>query len=210
MKDHFGDILANSISHGIGFLLAIAGLVLLVLRASTGLELVAVIIYSLSLVLLYLFSTLHHSVPTKTDKGFEFFKSLDYIAIYFLIAGTYTPFVLINLSQSFGYILLIGLWVVALIGSFVKLLWPKKGKIFHVVMYVSMGWSIVLIWPSIGPNITNEVLQLIFLGGLAYTSGITFFAISHLKKNWHYTHLVWHLFVIMGSLFHFVAVYQIL
>jgi len=113
MKEHFGDILANSISHGIGFLLAIAGLVLLVLRASIGLELIAVLIYSFSLILLYFFSTLHHSVPTKTEKSYEFFKSLDqvaiYLAIYFLIAGTYTPFVIINLSESFGYGLLVGL-----------------------------------------------------------------------------------------------------
>lgn len=210
MKDHLGDILANSISHGIGFLLAIAGLVLLIIRASTGLELTAVIIYSLSLVFLYFFSTLHHSVPTKTDKGYEFFKSLDQVAIYFLIAGTYTPFVLINISAWYGYILLSFLWVIAFIGSFVKLVWPKKGKVFHIVMYVAMGWSIVIIWPTIGPKITEDVLRMIFFGGLAYTSGITFYVISHVKKNWHYTHLIWHLFVIMGSLFHFVAVYQIL
>lgn len=210
MKDHFGDILANSISHGVGFILAIIGLVLLIIRASTGIELAAVLIYSLSLVFLYFFSTLHHSVPTKTEKSYEFFKSLDQVAIYFLIAGTYTPFVLLNISESFGYGLLIGIWIVALVGSFVKLVWPLKGKIFHVVMYVVMGWSIVLIWPSIGPKITPEVLQLIFFGGLFYTTGITFYVISHLKKNWHYTHLVWHLFVIMGSLFHYFAVYQIL
>lgn len=210
MHSHKGDWIANAVSHGIGIILAIIGLVLLIIEASSGMELLAILVYGISLVLLYTFSTLHHSIKMKTDRGFYFLKSLDQFAIYLLIAGTYTPFVLLVIDSASANLLLIGLWVIAIIGGTLKVIWPRNVQFIHVSLYVLMGWSIVLILPALGPNIPDAVLSLILYGGLFYTGGIAFFIISHAKKNWHYTHLVWHLCVIAGSLLHFMAVYQIL
>jgi len=210
MQKHLGDWLANSISHGVGFGLAIVGTVLLILRATSPVEYIAVSVYGLSLMLLYLFSTLHHALPTKKESTYHFFKSLDMVAIYFLIAGTYTPFMLVLLDAASANILIIGLWSVAIIGGLLKLLVPKKLIPLHVILYVVMGWSIVIIWPSIQSSIDSNVLLLIFLGGLSYTLGIFFYVLSYLKKHWHYIHLVWHLMVLLASILHFFAVYQIL
>ena len=210
MQKHLGDWLANSISHGVGFGLAIAGTILLVVRATTWIETGAVLIYGLSLILLYLFSTLHHALPTKTEKTYHFFKSLDMVAIYFLIAGTYTPFMWLVADLARTNVLLIGLWSVALSGAALKLAFPKKFIPVHVILYVLMGWSIVLIWPSISPFMEVSVLWLVFLGGLSYTFGILFYVLSYVKKNWHYVHLVWHLMVLLASVLHYFAIYQLI
>lgn len=210
MERHLGDWLANSISHGVGFGLAIAGTVLLVIRASTWLEISAVLIYGLSLTLLYLFSTLHHALPTKSEKTYYFFKSLDMVAIYFLIAGTYTPFMWLVVNLPITHILLIGLWSLALVGGTLKLVFPRKLVFIHVILYVLMGWSIVFIWPSVSPLMAPSVIWLVFLGGLSYTLGILFYVLSYLKKHWHYMHLVWHLMVLLASVLHYFAIYQLI
>lgn len=210
MQKHLGDWLANSISHGVGFGLAIAGTILLLVRSTTWAEAGAVLIYGLSLVLLYLFSTLHHALPTKKESTYYFFKSLDMVAIYFLIAGTYTPFMWLVSDLPITNILLIGLWSVALFGGTLKLLFPRKFAFIHVILYVLMGWSIVFIWPSVSPFMPSVVLWLVFLGGLSYTLGIIFYVISNVKKNWHYVHLVWHLMVLLASVLHYFAIYQLI
>lgn len=210
MQKHLGDWLANSISHGVGFGLAIAGTVLLIIRATTWIETGAVLIYGLSLILLYLFSTLHHALPTKKEKTYHFFKSLDMVAIYFLIAGTYTPFMWLVAEIPNTNLLLIGLWSVALLGGALKLAFPKKLIPLHVTLYVLMGWSIIFIWPSISPFIESQVLWLVFLGGLSYTLGILFYVLSYVKKNWHYVHLVWHLMVLLASVLHYFAIFQLI
>jgi hemolysin III len=210
MQKHLGDWIANSVSHGVGFGLAIAGTILLIIRANTWLEISAVLIYGVSLILLYLFSTLHHALPTKKESTYHFFKSLDMIAIYFLIAGTYTPFLWLVADLEITNTLLIGLWGIALFGTALKLLVPRKMIYVHVILYVLMGWSIVLIWPSVSPLIPTSVLWLVFLGGLSYTLGIIFYVLSYVKKNWHYVHLVWHLMVLLASVLHYFAVYQLI
>lgn len=210
MHNHLGDRIANASSHGMGIVLGIVGFILLVSRADTPYETFVVSIYGISLILLYLFSTLHHGIKMQTERGFHVLKSLDQFAIYVLIAGTYTPFVLLLINTPIANRLLIGLWIVALTGGVLKLLYPKKFIALHVIIYVLMGWSIVLILPELTSNIPDRAMAFILYGGIAYTGGISFFVISHLKQNWHYTHLLWHLCVIAGSLFHFIAVYQIL
>ena len=210
MHDHLGDRIANAVSHGIGIILGIIGLIALIVRADTAFETLAISIYGVSLILLYLFSTLHHGIKMPTERGFHVLKSLDQFAIYLLIAGTYTPFVLLVINTPMANALLIGLWVIAIVGGVLKLVFPTTLKALHIVMYVLMGWSIVLVLPDLTPNIPDMIMMLILYGGIAYTGGISFYIISHVKKNWHYTHLLWHLSVIAGSLLHFIAVYQIL
>lgn len=210
MHDHLGDRIANAVSHGVGIILGIIGLTLLIVRADTAAETLAISIYGVSLILLYLFSTLHHGIKMPTDRGFHVLKSLDQFAIYLLIAGTYTPFVLLMINTPLANTLLVGLWIIAVVGGVLKLIFPTSFRALHIIMYVLMGWSIVLILPELTPNIPDMVMMLILYGGIAYTGGISFFILSHVKKNWHYTHLLWHLSVIAGSVLHFIAVYQIL
>ncbi len=210
MHDHLGDRIANAVSHGIGIILGIIGLIALIVRADTAFETLAISIYGVSLILLYLFSTLHHGIKMPTERGFHVLKSLDQFAIYLLIAGTYTPFVLLVINTPMANALLIGLWVIAIVGGGLKLVFPTTLKVLHIVMYVLMGWSIVLVLPDLTPTIPDMIMMLILYGGIAYTGGIGFYILSYVKKNWHYTHLLWHLSVIAGSLLHFIAVYQIL
>lgn len=210
MHAHLGDRLANSISHGIGVLLSITGLVYLLIQSDTQLEFFAVTIYGISLITLYLFSTIHHSIKMSTEKGYYTLLSLDQIAIYILIVGTYTPFILLRINSTSSIILLITLWIIAGFGIVLKLFWPKKWKVVHILLYLIMGWSILILWFEIDADTLQHIIPYIVLGGFLYSGGIPFYILSHAKKNWHYMHLVWHLFVLGGSIFHFVAVWKIL
>lgn len=209
MHDHLGDRLANAISHGLGLLLSITALIYLLSNATTNTHYFALSIYGTSLILLYLFSTIHHAIKMPTENGFYMLKSLDQIAIYILIAGTYTPLVLLGITATSSIVLLYILWAIALIGSILKIRWPKKGKTLHIMLYVIMGWSVFALWPALTANLSTAIIWYIVMGGLLYTGGIPFYVLSQVKKDWHYTHLIWHLFVIGGSVMHFVAITQI-
>ncbi|MGM0435982.1 MAG: PAQR family membrane homeostasis protein TrhA [Bacillota bacterium] len=210
MHSHLGDRLANAISHGIGVLLSVAGLIYLLIRANTTLELVAFLIYGISLVSLYSFSTIHHAIKMPTDKGFYTLKGLDYIAIYLLIVGTYTPFVLLSDSYPDGITLLFILWSVAIIGILIKITWPRKWHGIHVVLYLLMGWSMLIFWSNIGLSDSQDILRYVLIGGIFYSGGIPFFVLSAVKKEWHFIHLLWHLCVLGGSVWHFIAVVNLL
>jgi hemolysin III len=210
MHSHLGDRLANSISHGIGVLLSVAGLAYLLVQSDTELEFFAVTIYGISLIALYVFSTIHHAIKMPTEKGFYILQSLDQVAIYILIVGTYTPFILLRINSTLSVVLLITLWVIAGVGIVLKLYRPKKWIVIHVILYLIMGWSILILWFEIDVDTLQQIIPYIVLGGALYSGGIPFYILSHAKKNWHYTHLVWHLFVLGGSIIHFVAVSKIL
>lgn len=210
MHSHLGDRLANSISHGIGVLLSVAGLAYLLVQSETELEFFAVTIYGISLIALYVFSTIHHAIKMPTEKGFYILQSLDQVAIYILIVGTYTPFILLRINSTLSVVLLITLWVIAGVGIVLKLFRPKKWIVIHVMLYLIMGWSILILWFEIDVDTLQQIIPYIVLGGALYSGGIPFYILSHAKKNWHYTHLVWHLFVLGGSIIHFVAVSKIL
>jgi hemolysin III len=210
MHSHLGDRLANSISHGIGVLLSVAGLAYLLVQSDTELEFFAVTIYGISLIALYVFSTIHHAIKMPTEKGFYILQSLDQVAIYILIVGTYTPFILLRINSTLSVVLLITLWVIAGVGIVLKLFRPKKWIVIHVMLYLIMGWSILILWFEIDVDTLQQIIPYIVLGGALYSGGIPFYILSHAKKNWHYTHLVWHLFVLGGSIIHFVAVSKIL
>jgi len=204
--------LANAITHGIGFALSIAGLVFLILRRlsydSDTMALVSVIIYGSSMILLYLCSTLHHSLPFKKTK--RLFTILDHSAIYVLIAGTYTPFLLITLRGTLGWVLFFIIWTIAIGGIVFKSIFADRFIVLATLSYIIMGWLIVFVWGPLHANLSNTAIYLLFAGGLSYTLGTIFFGwqrIPWIKKvKLPFTHAIWHLFVLAGSAFMFFAI----
>ncbi|MGM0435875.1 MAG: PAQR family membrane homeostasis protein TrhA [Bacillota bacterium] len=204
-KESLGELLANAISHGLGVLFSIGALVVLVLAAETSTALGGVIVFGVTLIVLYLASTLYHSFPKSMSKVVSVFRRFDHVAIYFLISGTYTAFVLTLMPTTKGYGLLIALWSIAFVGSIFKFIWIDRFKPVHIVLYLAMGWSVVVLWPDIQPIIPASSLTLLFVGGISYTAGMVFFGLRR-----RYTHFIWHLFVIGGSLAHIMSIYYII
>ena len=206
-KEHLGEWLANAISHGVGFILTVVAFIVLLMNATETAHRWAVAIYGVSLMSLYLFSTLYHALPSHKPKIYYLFKRFDHMAIYVLIAGTYTPMVWIVLNNTQGFILLGILWSLALIGIVLKAIWIRKYAPIHVIIYLLMGWSVLFVWPSIRPSLSDITMSFLVLGGVAYSVGVIFYALSRKKR---YMHFIWHLFVLTGSLLHVMAVYNIL
>lgn len=204
-KESLGELLANALSHGVGILFSIGALIVLVMGAQTPTALGGVIVFGVTLIILYLASTLYHSFPKSMNRVVSVFRRFDHAAIYFLISGTYTAFVLTLLPTRRGVALLVALWSIALIGSAFKLIWIERFKAVHIVLYLAMGWSVALLWPDIRAVIPMSSLTLLFVGGISYTAGMIFFG---LKRK--YTHFIWHLFVIGGSLSHIMSIYYII
>ncbi len=202
-----GEEIFNSISHGIGVLLSIVALVILVVRASKhgdAWHLVSFSIFGGSLVLLYLSSTLYHSFTKKELKNL--FARFDHAAIFVLIAGTYTPYLLTVLRGTLGWILFGIIWGVALAGVVIRSIYLTKFRKLMVAVYVIMGWMFVIAAGPMIHNLTTTSLLFLLLGGLSYTIGVVFYVWRNLK----YGHGIWHLFVLAGSIFHFFSIYFIL
>lgn len=194
---------ANSITHGIGLILSLGGLALLVFLAwskgSTP-HIVGCSIYGATLVLVYAASTLYHSVQQPQIK--HYFRIFDQMAIYLVIAGTYTPFTLVNLRGFWGWSLLIAVWTLSLFGIVFKIVFVNRYKAISMSLYLVMGWLAVIAAKPIIDSIPLEGLAWILAGGLAYTFGLIFFAWERLPFN----HTIWHLFVMIGSVCHYCAV----
>lgn len=199
-KTSLGELIANAISHGVGALLAIAGLVVLLVISDTTAELVASLVYGISLIILYFSSTLLHSFPEKMERVFTVFQRLDHASIFILISGTYTPFLLVLIGTNDAYVLLGSLWALTIVGVVMKSIWISKFKYVHLTIYLLMGWSVMLIYNQIAEGI-GSILILLVLGGLCYTIGVAFYV-----AKFKYQHFVWHLFVLAGSVFHFVSI----
>ena len=196
--------IANSISHGIGALLSIAGLVLFMLFAAgsgSGWQIVSLSIFGSTLIFLYLASTLYHGLPMPRVK--QAFKIIDHSAIFLLIAGTYTPFMLVNLRGPWGWSILGIIWVLAILGILMKIIYISKFRKISVVLYVFMGWLGILAFKEIIAHVPPLSLTFLALGGFSYTIGLVFYAWRKLPFN----HVVWHIFVIGGSTFHYLAVW---
>jgi hemolysin III len=204
-RESLGELLANALSHGLGVIFSIGALVVLVLGANTTPALAGVIVFGVTLIILYLASTLYHSFPKSMNRVVGIFRRFDHAAIYFLISGTYTAFVLSLLPNTKGIALLIVLWSITFVGATFKIVCIERFKPVHIVLYLSMGWSVLVLWPDIYPVMPTFSLNLLFLGGLSYTAGMIFFG---LKRK--YTHFIWHLFVIGGSLAHILSIYYII
>ncbi|MBN1875696.1 MAG: hemolysin III family protein [Anaerolineae bacterium] len=198
-----GEEIMNSITHGIGAGLSVAGLTLLVVLAVLNGSVVQVVsfsIYGASLIILYLASTLYHSFQQPSVK--RVFKIIDHAAIYLLIAGTYTPFLLLGVRGAWGWTMLILIWGLAILGVSFKALFIHRFQKLAVLAYVLMGWLSVLVIKSLLANIPIGGLIWLAAGGAAYTIGVIFYAL----KKVPYMHGIWHLFVLGGSICHYFAV----
>jgi len=195
--------LINGVTHGVGFLLSIVGLVVLVvLAASRGdaRHVVACSVYGVTLILLYLASTLYHSITAPRAK--VVLRLIDHIAIYLLIAGTYTPFTLLTLRGGWGWSLFGVIWGLALAGSLFKILFIGRFPKASVAFYLMMGWLVVVGLKPLLASLPLGGFVWLMAGGAAYTVGVVFFAWESLPHN----HAVWHVFVMLGSACHFFAV----
>ena len=208
MKFSRGEEMANAISHFTGALLAVAGLVLMVryaVRYETPLDTVSTAIFGSSMIILYISSTLTHLLPVGRVK--DFFFNFDRIAIYFLIAGTYTPLALITLNGPLGWVIFALEWGFAFAGTLMILLHPGDYNAgvnrFYVISYAVMGWLILVALVPVIRLLPLMGWMWILIGGICYTIGIFFF--SFVKFPYH--HLIWHLLVIAGSVSHFFAIF---
>jgi hemolysin III len=199
-----GEEVANSLTHGIGLVASIAGLVAMLLAAATRGDpwvIVACAVYGATLVLLYLTSTLYHALARTRARGV--FRRLDHAAIYLLIAGTYTPFTLVFLRGPWGWTLFGVSWGLAVLGVTLKAVFGPRWPILSTLVYVLMGW---LVLAAVGPvlrHVPGGAIAWLAAGGLCYTAGVVFFA---LDRRVRYAHAIWHLFVLGGSICHYVAV----
>jgi hemolysin III len=198
-----GEELAHSITHGVGLLAAIAGLIALVALAAATRDpwrIWACSIYATPLVLLYAASTLYHALSGTRAR--HVFQVLDHSAIYLLIAGTYTPFALVSLRGPWGWTLLIIVWVLALAGVTMKALFGARWPVVSTALYICMGWTVVIAVKPLVAHVPPAAIAWLLAGGLAYTGGVVFYAWTRLR----YSHAVWHLFVLTGSICHYIAV----
>ena len=198
---------ANILTHGIGILASLIGLIFLVMQANAKGDqwhLVSFIIFGISLIAMYTSSTLYHSVTG--EKAKRYLRKLDHSIIYVLIAGTYTPFLLTNLRGTTGWIMFVVVWTFAMVGIIIKLATQIKSKWVSAIIYLFMGWLAVFIAPSMLDKLPDITIELIITGGLFYSLGVIFYV----WKKLLYHHAIWHLFVLGGSICHFFSVYYIL
>jgi len=195
----------NAVTHGIATLLSVLALISLIgkgIDSENTVELVSYIVYGVSLILLYASSTIYHSFKFTRANGI--LRRLDHCSIFLLIAGTYTPYTLVSVSGTFGIVLTILIWSIALFGVVYKIFWFDKFQNLTVWIYIAMGWIVVLFLPSIFQSISTAGLLWLFFGGMAFTVGTIFYRL----KNVRFMHVVWHLFVILGTVLMFVSVYS--
>ncbi|EMR06773.1 hypothetical protein C772_01301 [Bhargavaea cecembensis DSE10] len=185
----------NAITHGLGFVLSIPALIFLILKGSehgSALHITAYTIFGVSMLVLYLMSTLLHSMPAKYKR---FFSILDHSSIYVLIAGTYTPLVLTSLGGSLGWTLFGIVWGLAVLGILFKVFFIHRYEAVSLIFYIAMGWLIIFAIRPLHAVIGTEGIALLVIGGLLYTVGSIFYAWRKIPYN----HAIWHLFVIGGS-----------
>jgi hemolysin III len=198
-----GEEIFHSITHGIGSGLSIAGLTLLVVLAALYgdvYQIVGFSVFGVSLVVLYLSSTLYHGL--QHPKAKRVFKVFDHSAIYLLIAGSYTPFLLVALRGTAGWILLVVVWAIALFGITLKVLFIDRFQILSVITYLLMGWLCVFVFREMLINIPIAGIIWLAAGGVLYTVGVIFYAMQKIP----YMHAIWHFFVMGGSICHYFAV----
>lgn len=200
---HIREEVANALTHGLGAIAALGGGAVLVTLAAVfgdGWQLAGAIVFCASLLLLYLASTLYHAIPHPRAKAR--LKVLDHCAIYLLIAGTYTPFTLVGLRGPWGWTLLGTIWGLALAGCVFKLFYTGRFKGLSTAIYIAMGWLVIVAIEPMLRLLPTWTLAWLFGGGIAYTVG----ALFYLSRRLPYAHAIWHGFVIVGSVCHFVAV----
>lgn len=199
--------ISNSITHGIGVILSIAALVILIVFASlygNVWHLVSFTLFGATMLLLYTSSTLLHAL--KPGRAKDFFEIMDHSSIYFFIAGSYTPFLMVAVQSATGWILFGIVWGLAIAGTIFKAFFVKKFLFTSTLLYVVMGWLIVFVWEDLVAAIHPTSLILLIIGGLLYTVG----AVFYIWKLFKHHHAVWHIFVLSATVCHFFAVLYLL
>jgi hemolysin III len=198
-----GEEIANSVTHGVGALLSLIGTAILLYRAArdgTTLHVISFAVYGSCLFLLHLSSTLYHALRPPQAK--RVFRVFDHCSIYLLIAGTYTPFLLLSLWGRWGLTLLIAIWTLAIAGIVFKSLFIGRLQRASVLLYILMGWMIIVAAREAWIRVPHAAIGFVAAGGLFYTLGVAFYA----WKSLPYNHAVWHLFVLGGSVCHYAAI----
>lgn len=201
-----GERIANTITHGIGAGLSVAGLVILIVRAArhgSPWHLASFLIFGISLLLLYLASSIYHAFAAKPWKAV--LQRLDHAAIYFLIAGTYTPFLLITMRSGLGWTVLGVMWGLSLFGLVLKLAFSNRFEKPTVWLYLIMGWAGLVVFFQPGTQLGTLTTIFLIIGGVFYTVGVIFYR----WKKLPYSHAIWHMFVLGGSIFHYFSVMQL-
>ncbi|WP_338469595.1 hemolysin III family protein [Niallia sp. XMNu-256] len=199
--------LSNSITHGIGVLLSIAALVILIVFAAlygNVWHVISFTLFGVTMLLLYTSSTLLHSLPPGRAK--DFFEIMDHSSIYFFIAGSYTPYLLVTIQGKAGWTLFGIVWGLAIGGTIFKTFFVKKYLFTSTLLYVVMGWLIVFVWNDLSANLPSISLLLLIIGGLLYTFG----AVFYIWKLFKHHHAVWHVFVLGGTVCHFFSILYLL
>lgn len=195
--------IANAITHGLGALLSIAALVILIVAASlhgTAWHVVSFTLFGATMVLLYTSSTFVHALPAGRAK--HVFEILDHSSIYFFIAGTYTPFLFLAVKGTLGWTLFGIVWGAAIGGTVFKAFFVNKFLHISTILYLILGWLIVLVWKPLTQFISQGGIDLLVIGGLLYSIG----AVFYVWRGFKYHHMVWHIFVLLGTTAHFFAV----
>jgi len=198
-----GEEIANSVTHGVGTLLSLAGMVVLVVLSvldGDALRIASFTVYGISLVLLHLSSTLYHALTPVRVK--QVFRVFDHASIFVLIAGSYTPFLLLGVGGKLGWIMFAIVWALGINGVLFKVFFTGRFGVVSTIAYILMGWMAVFVFGPLVSHLPLTAILWLVGGGVSYTLGIVFYAWKRLP----YAHMVWHLFVLTGAACHYVAV----
>lgn len=193
----------NAFSHAIGAGLAVIASIFMLIKGSylPSWQFFGLCIYALSMILLFSSSAIYHFSTDDTKRAW--YKKLDHTAIYYLIAGSYTPFLAIGLPTAKAKYLLIAIWIIALIGTLFKLVFIHRFQKISLIAYLLMGWLALLVMDDMKQYLSQDCLTFLVIGGLAYTVGALFYALKKVR----YTHAIWHIFVLLGAGAHFFSIY---
>jgi hemolysin III len=196
--------LANGISHILGVLfclIAMPFVIMIAYRRDDSATVLSVITFGVGMLLVYTSSTLYHL--TKNEKTKRLLNTADHISIYYLIAGTYTPLMVRYLNHDTTVVFLGVMWFIVALGTFFKIFYAKRFEVLSMLLYLIMGWMIIFVIKPLSHTVPSVVLDLILAGGISYTFGIYFFV----KGDKRYYHTIWHLFVLLGTILHYISIY---
>ncbi len=199
-----GEEIASAITHGLGAALGLLALILLLIKAvgrADGRTIVAVSIYGASLIMLYMMSTLYHAITAVKAK--KVFKVLDHASIYLLIAGSYTVYTISVMRNALGWAIFGLIWGIAILGISLEAFWVNRKKIVSAILYVAMGWVVIFAIVPVRQALSPLSFNLLVAGGIAYTAGAPVYAL----KRMPYSHPLWHIFVLAGSILHFFSIW---
>lgn len=201
-KYKLSEELINSISHGVGAALSIVAFILCIIKSDSGLAIFSTFFYCVSSFILYLMSCLYHALKRNNAK--RIFRIIDHCSIYLLIAGTYTPLVLLILPAKVGWTIFFVVWILAIIGIILNAIDLKKFKVISMILYLVMGWCILFSFDTLWNTMEHFGIYLLLLGGIIYTAGAIIYGIGKKKK---YMHSIFHIFCLIASLCFFLAIY---